>query len=134
MRTTEIVTLVAVVLLGGCTTTVSPTIDDVRPVEHHYEILDDTEVLLLEAEEDWCTTLEGSAGAWLAANDHDLIVDVSSGEPGSLEPETVALLETVASGGSPSVSPDDIEELDTFLRFPIPSPLACRTAFETRDR
>ena len=134
MRATWIVTIVVSVLLGGCTTTVSPTIDDGEPIEPRYDMLEDTEVLLLDAEENWCTTLEGSAGAWLAANDHDLIVDVSSGEPGSLEPETVALLETVASGGSPSVSPDDIEELDTFLRFPIPSPLACRTAFETRDR
>ena len=133
MKTTGIVAMIMSVLLVGCTTTGTPTQEDPEPHEPGYAFMDSDEIVLADAEEDWCTTLEGSAGAWLAANDHDLIVDASSGEPNSLDQETVRLLEIVASDGPATVTPDEFEQLDTFLSFPIPSPLACRTAFETRD-
>ena len=105
-----------------------------RNADPSYEIVDHGELVLADAEEDWCNTIEGSAGAWLVANERNLIVDPSSGEPFTIDPDAVQLLETVVSEGHTAISPDEFEELDTFLRFPIPSPLACRTAFETRSR
>jgi hypothetical protein len=122
---------------GRCESAGAPdtqTKDDDHGFTRGYEIIDTGDLVLADAEEDWCNTLEGSAGAWLVANERDLIVDRSSGEPNTLDQDTVRLLETVVSDGAAAISPDEFEDLDTFLRFPIPSPLACKTAFEERNK
>jgi hypothetical protein len=134
VKSNGIAAIVVTVLVAGCTSTGAPIVKDPESFEPHYEIVDMGEIVLVEAEESWCNTLEGSAGAWLVANDRGLIIDQASGRPGMLGPDIVRLLETVVSEGHTAISPDEFEELDTFLRFPAPSPLACRTAFETRDR
>ena len=144
MKAVGIVLILTSVLTSACTTTNSvsadtpaiatETTEDVALIVSGFEIVESDEVVLTVAEEDWCTTLEGSAGAWLAANERDLIVNASSGEPDMLDPDTVQLLEAVASEGSTAISPEEFEQLDTFLRHPIPSPLSCKAAFEIRDR
>ncbi len=65
---------------------------------------------------------------------YELLVDVVSGEPFVLDPETRFLLGTIASEGASGVDPHELAHIDTFLRLPVPSALACRTAYEGRDR
>ncbi len=98
------------------------------------EVVEELEVALLPAEEDWCNTQEGRAGGWLVADDRDLFNDDGAGAPVSIEQETRRLLEIVASEGTEGMALDELTQIDTFLRLPLPSALACRTAFEARDR
>ena len=57
-----------------------------------------------------------------------------SGETFSLDSESRSLLVTVASEGASAVESDELAQLDTFLRFPVSSAVACRTAYEARDK
>jgi hypothetical protein len=134
VKAVGIAAILASVLIGGCTGAGTPDVEDPDRVEPRFDIAHTGEIVLADAEEDWCNTFEGSAGAWLVANERNLIIDSSSGEPNTLDPDTVRLLETVVSEGHTAISPDEFEDLDTFLRFPIPSPLACKAAFEARNK
>jgi hypothetical protein len=136
MKAAATVSVLAITMLAACTTSGASTTTHVDEGLDGdvYEIVDLREVVLVDAEEDWCNTLEGSAGAWLVAEDLELVVDRSSGEPFTIDLDTRHLLETVASEGVAAVSPDEVAELDTFLRLPIPSPLACKTAFAARNK
>ena len=134
MKSNGIAAIVVTLLVSGCTTTGAPIVEDLELDEPLYEIVHTREIALADAEEDWCNTLKGSAGAWLVANDRSLIIDPSSGQPNTLDPDTVRLLETVVAEGATAISPDEYEQLDTFLRHPIPSPLACQAAYNARDR
>ena len=138
MKALSTIVIVIALVLAACTSPEPrsasyPTLDGGERQSPRYEAIDDSETNLTLTEENWCTTLEGSAGAWLAANELDLIVDASSGAPATLDRDTVSLLETVESDGASAISPDDVEQLDTFLDFPIPSPLACKAAFNAHD-
>lgn len=133
MKAIGIVAILVALLVAGCTTTAAPVAEDPESVEPHFEIAHGGDLALTDAEEDWCNTLEGSAGAWLVANDRSLIIDPSSGQPNTLDPDTVHLLEAVVAEGATAISPDEYEQLDTFLRHPIPSPLACQAAYNARD-
>jgi hypothetical protein len=82
--------------------------------------------------EDWCATLEGRAGAWLVADD-DAMVDASTGNIVVLDDTTRRYLEAVVAEDA-QVAPEDVAQIDTLLRLPVPSALACRTAFEEYDR
>lgn len=127
-------------LLGACTSSVAPTIPtgeepevvDAGSIE--YVEISDSGIVLESFEEDWCNRLEGRAGGWLIADESELVFDVVSGETFALDPESRSLLVTVWSEGASSVAPDELVQLDTFLRFPVPSALACRSAYESRDK
>jgi hypothetical protein len=127
-------------LLGACTNSATPTVPNEEEPEVvgdsflEYVAIDDSGIVLTSFEEDWCNRLEGRAGGWLIANESELVFDVVSGETFSLDPESRGLLVTIASEGASAVAPDELEQLDTFLRFPVPSALACRTAYEDRDK
>ncbi len=99
-----------------------------------YVAINGSEIILEPFEEDWCNRLEGRAGGWLIADESELLFDVVSGETFSLDPESRSLLVIVASEGASGVAPDELAQLDTFLRFPVPSALACRAAYEARDK
>jgi len=90
------------------------------------------ELVLLAAEEDWCNTQEGRAGGWLVAD--DLFVDDGTDELLVINDESRGLLETVASGGIATIDADDLTQIDTFLRLPLPSATACKIAYDERDR
>jgi hypothetical protein len=110
VKAVGIVAIGVTVFLGGCTTAGAPdtqTTDGDHGATRSYEIIDTGDLVLADAEEDWCNTLDQN---------------------------TVRLLETVVSDGAAAISPDEFEDLDTFLRFPIPSPLACKTAFQERNK
>jgi hypothetical protein len=133
VKSNGIAAIVVTLLVAGCTSTGAPIVGDPESFEPHYEIVDTREIVLADAEEDWCNTLEGSSGVWLAANEGELIVDATSGEPRTFDPDTIRLLETVVAEGATAISPDEYEQLDTFLRHPVPSPLACQAAYNARD-
>lgn len=127
-------------LLGACTSSAAQTVaNDEEPEvvvdsSLEYVVISDSGIVLTSFEEDWCNRLEGRAGGWLIADESELVFDVVSGETFSLGPESQSLLVTVASEGASAVAPDELAQLDTFLRFPVPSALACRTAYEARDK
>ncbi len=141
MKAASIVPVLVILLLGAATSTSATTIVDLEqsgpvladPDDYIYEVVDGSEIVLLDAEEDWCNTLEGSAGGWLIADELMVFIDGSNGEPFTVDPATRRLLEAVASEGVTAVDPRELAQIDTFLRFPLASALACRTAFETRD-
>ena len=136
LRLAVLVTL----LLGACTSSAAPTIlNDEEPevvgdTSLEYVAVSDSGIVLKSFEEDWCNRLEGRAGGWLVADESELVMDSVSGETFSLDPESRSLLITVVSEGTSAVAPDELVQLDTFLRFPVPSALACRTAYEGRDK
>ena len=130
MRAALVIPLLAVLLFGACATDNVSTTAHTEPIASEIDV---HEVVLSDTEEDWCNTLEGKAGGWLAADDLELGVDDPSGESLSIGPDTRRLLEIVASEGVVGVDSDELSQLDTFLRLPLPSPLACRTAFEAHD-
>ena len=87
--------------------------------------------MLTGEEEDWCATFEGRAGGWLAA--HKLgLGDASTGEPFAFDSATVGLREIAASEAATGDS-DEFASIEPFLRLPVPSPLACRTAFGVHE-
>ena len=96
-------------------------------------VLDERLIVLSGTEEDWCATLEGSAGAWLAAHELGLIVEASTGEEVELDPAVIELLEVTASGGRVA-NPNEFAVIEPFLQYPIASPLACRAAFAASGR
>ncbi len=89
-------------------------------------------IVLSEGAEDWCATLEGRAGSWLAADTFSL-VDTETGEVVVLDDATRQAVEEYVSGDV-VISPEDMEQIDTLLRLPVPSALACRAAFEDSGR
>jgi hypothetical protein len=99
-----------------------------------YVAIDGSGIMLQPFEEDWCNRFEGRVGGWLIADESELVVDVVSGEPFSLDPDSRGLLVTIASEGASGVTPYELAQLDTFLRLPVPSPLACRIAYEARNK
>lgn len=131
--------VLVILLLSACTSSVTPTVVGIEQPESfqsdslEYVAIDGSETSLRPFEEDWCNRLEGRAGGWLVADELELVVDVVRGETFSLDPESRSLLVTIASEGASGVAPDELAQLDTFLRLPVPSALACKTAFETRD-
>jgi hypothetical protein len=136
LRLAVLVTL----LLSACTSSAAPTVpNDEEPevagdTSLDYVAIDGSGIVLTSFEEDWCNRLEGRAGGWLIADESELVFDVVSGEWFSLDQESRSLLVTVASEGASAVAPDELAQLDTFLRFPVPSALACRTAYEAQDK
>lgn len=85
-----------------------------------------------EGAEDWCATLEGRAGSWLAADTLSL-VNTETGEVVVLEEATRQAVEEYVSG-EVLLTPEEREQIDTLLRLPVPSALACRAAFEDSGR
>jgi hypothetical protein len=134
------ISVLAILVLSACTSSITTTDvgtdqpDSLDSDTIEYVAIDGSEFTLQPFEEDWCNRLEGRAGGWLIADESELVVDVVSGEPFSLDPESRGLLVTIASEGAAGVTPDDLAQLDTFLRLPVPSALACRTAYESRDK
>jgi hypothetical protein len=150
---------IALLLVGGCSAVtpairtldepivgqVAPTpVEDSEPSEPEVpELLDGyagatlypmtrDAVVLSEGAEDWCATLEGRAGSWLAADTFSL-VDTRTGEVVVLGDAARQVIEDYVSG-EVVVTPEDMEQIDTLLRLPVPSALACRTAFEDSGR
>ena len=132
--------VLAILVFSACTSSVIPADvgtdqpDSLDSDTTRYVAIDGSEFTLQPFEEDWCNRLEGRAGGWLIADESELVVDVVSGEPFWLDPESRGLLVTIASEGAAGVTPDELAQLDTLLRLPVPSALACRTAYEARDR
>ena len=127
-------------VLGSCTSSAVPTVpndersDVVADSPLEYAAISGSEFVLKSLREDWCNRLEGRAGGWLIADESGLVLDVVSGETFSLDSESRSLLVTVASEGASAVESDELAQLDTFLRFPVSSAVACRTAYEARDK
>ncbi len=140
MKAASRLAVLVTLLLGACTSSATPTVPNDEEPEVvgdgslEYVAISDSGIVLESFEEDWCNRLEGRAGGWLIADESELVFDVDSGETFSLDPESRSLLVTVVSEGASAVSPDELAQLDTFLRFPVPSALACRTAYEARDK
>lgn len=132
--------VLVMLLVAACTNSAAPTVpndegsEGVGDTSPEYVAITDSGIVLTPFEEDWCNRLEGRAGGWLIADESELVFDVVRGETFSLDPESRSLLVTFASEGASAVAPDELEQLDTFLRFPVPSAMACRTAYDARDK
>lgn len=85
---------------------------------------------------DWCLTFEGSAAWRLEADRIDFIPYGYSPETFVLPDGTRQSLEVIVDGEFETLSGSDLDDartvLDTFLRYPTNSPLACRSAYENR--